>query len=201
MNTIISIPLFKKISQSILLVMGLVAVAGCTTKPHVDTDYMADYNFAELKNFHVAQTKQDTKEDILISPFTLSHIHSALESELSRRYQNTADAAQADFVVSYHVVVEEKIDPRSYNELYGYGYYGLGYPRYRPSPFFYGPGMGIRVYNQGSLIIDILDAKAQKPLWRGVSSKRLSRGMAPANQREVLSKAVTEVISQFPPVK
>lgn len=98
------------------------------------------------------------------------------------------------------MVVEEKIDPRSYDNLYGYGFYGRGYYRY-PNPFFYGPNAGLRVYNQGSLIIDILDGKTDKPIWRGVSEKRLSRGMAPQQQREVLSQAVNEVIAYFPPVQ
>lgn len=182
----------------LLLVLGAVMFAGCTTQPRVETDHQADFDFSSLKTFEVAQTKQDSKENILVSPFTLSHIHSALEGELAKRYQSAATGAKPDFIVSYHVVIEEKIDPRSYDDLYGFGYYGRGY-RY-PRPFFYGPGAGLRVYSQGSLIIDIVDAKTEKPIWRGVSEKRLSRDMAPKQQREVLSRAVTEVIAQFPPV-
>ncbi len=189
----------KKFTWLIALCSTLL-FAGCTTQPNVETDHQANYDFSALKTFSVMETKQDTKENILISPFTLSHIHSALESELAKRYQSAASGAKPDFIVSYHVVVEEKIDPRSYDDLYGFGFYGRGYYRY-PSPFFHGPGAGLRVYNQGSLIIDIVDAKTDKPIWRGVSEKRLSRGMAPQQQREILSKAVTEVISFFPPVQ
>lgn len=187
----------KRIGVLLVMVSALV-FAGCTTQPRVETDHQADFDFSSLKTFDVAETKQDSKESILISPFTLSHIHSALEGELAKRYQSAASGAKPDFVVSYHVVIEEKIDPRSYDDLYGFGYYGRGY-RY-PSPFFYGPGTGVRVYNQGSLIIDIVDAKTEKPIWRGVSEKRLGRDMAPRQQREVLSRAVTEVIAQFPPI-
>ena len=179
---------------------ALLLLVGCTTKPYVETDYEAGYDFTVLKTFAVAETKQDAKENLLISPFTLSHIHSALEADLAKRYQPAAGDAKPDFVVNYHVVVEEKIDPRSYNELYGYGWYGRGYYPY-PRPFFYGVNSGIRVYEQGSLIIDIVDGKTNKPIWRGVSQKRLSRGLSPQRQREVLSMAVVEVMAQFPPVK
>lgn len=186
-----------KISHWVLLV-GAVFLAGCSSQPYVETDHQAGFDFASLKTFSVAETKQDSKEDILISPFTLSHIHAALESELGKRYQQRASGSKPDFIVSYHVVVEEKIDPRSYNDIYGFGYYGVGY-RY-PRPYFLGTNTGLRVYNQGSLIIDIVDAKTDKPIWRGVSEKRLSRSMAPQQQREVLSNAVVEVLAQFPPV-
>ena len=182
----------------LLVVLSVLVFTGCTTQSRVETDFQADFDFSSLKTFDVAETKQDSKESILVSPFTLSHIHSALEGELAKRYQSTATGAQPDFIVSYHVVIEEKIDPRSYDDLYGFGYYGRGYRH--PYPFFRGPGLGLRVYNQGSLVIDIVDAKTEKPIWRGVSEKRLSRSMAPQQQREVLSRAVTEVIGQFPPI-
>lgn len=181
-----------------IVLFGLGVLAGCTNKPYVQTDHEAGYDFASLKTFGVAETKQDSKDSLLISPFTLSHIHLALETELGKRYQKQAPDSKPDFIVNYHVVLEEKIDPRSYNDLYGYGWYGRGY--YHPRPYFYGVNSGLRTYNQGSLIIDIVDGKTNKPIWRGVSQKRLSKGMNPQNQREVLSMAVSEVIAQFPPV-
>lgn len=185
---------------SVLLAMSILLLAGCSSQPQVETDHQADFDFSSLKTFEVAETKQNTQESILVSPFTLSHIHSALEGELAKRYQSAATGAKADFIVSYHVVIEEKIDPNSYDALYGYGYgyYGRGY--YRPWPYYGGYGTGVRVYNQGSLIIDIADVKTGKPIWRGVSEKRLGRSMAPQQQREVLSAAVMEVMAHFPPV-
>lgn len=185
--------------SGLLVLVGALFFIGCATQPAVETDHQADFDFSTLKAFSVAETKQDAKENILISPFTLSHIHSVLESELGKRYQSAGTGAKPDFIVSYHVVVEEKIDPRSYDDLYGFGYYGRGF-RY-PRPFFYGTSTGLQVYNQGSLIIDITDAKTDKPIWRGVSEKRLGRGMAPQQQRIVLSRAVAEVVAQFPPVQ
>lgn len=175
-------------------------VSGCATKPYVATDYEASYNFAALKSFAVKSAKQDTKENILISPFTLTHIHSLVNSELSKRYQSVAESGAADFYVTYHVVMEDKLEPTAYDQMYGYGFWGRGY-RY-PSPLFYRPAYdgGVRVYNQGSLIIDMVDAKTQQPIWRGVSEKRLSKSLSPQKQREILTSAVMEILAQFPPV-
>lgn len=191
-----------KFLQKILLITFSCLIVACAQQPSVETDHQAGFDFATLKTFKVLESKQDTKADILVSPFTLSHIHSALESELSKRYQAVKGDEKPDFTISYHVIVEEKIDPDSYDSLYGFGVYGRGYYRYPypyASPFLYGPNR-VRVFNQGSLIIDIADAKTDKPIWRGVSEKRLGRKMAPSQQREVLTQAVMEVLSQFPPV-
>lgn len=183
------------------LLMAVVCLSGCATKPYVATDYEASYNFAALKSFAVKSAKQDTKENILISPFTLSHIHSLVNSELAKRYQSVSESASPDFYVTYHVVMEEKLEPSAYDQMYGFGFWGRGY-RY-PSSMFYRPALdgGVRVYNQGSLIIDMVDAKTQQPIWRGVSEKRLGRGLSPQKQREILTGAVLEVLAQFPPVK
>jgi len=183
------------------LLLAIVCLSGCATKPYVATDYEATYNFAALKSFAVKAAKQDSKENILISPFTLSHIHTLVNSELSKRYQAVNETANPDFYVTYHVVMEDKLEPSAYDQMYGYGFWGRGY-RY-PSPLFYHPGLdgAVRVYNQGSLIIDMVDAKTQQPIWRGVSEKRLNKGLSPQKQREILTSAVLEVLAQFPPVK
>lgn len=183
------------------LLIAIVCLSGCATKPYVATDYEASYNFAALKSFAVKSAKQDTKENILISPFTLSHIDALVNSELGKRYQSVSETAGPDFYVTYHVVMEEKLEPSAYDQMYGVGFWGRGY-RY-PSSMFYRPALdgGIRVYNQGSLIIDMVDAKTQQPIWRGVSEKRLNKGLSPQKQREILTSAVLEVLAQFPPVK
>jgi hypothetical protein len=181
------------------VVMVVLCLSGCATKPYVATDYEASYNFAALKSFAVKSAKQDTKENILISPFTLSHIHSLINGELAKRYQSVGESSTPDFYVTYHVVMEEKLEPSAYDDMYGFGFWGRGY---RPSSMFYRHSLdsGVRVYSQGSLIIDMVDAKTQQPIWRGVSEKRLNKGLSPQKQREILTSAVLEVLAQFPPV-
>lgn len=180
--------------------LGLLLI-GCASTPQVSTDYNSSYNFSNLKSFTVKDIKQESKESLLISPFTFNHIRDLLNAELGKRYQSSVDDKAVDFIVSYHIVMEEKIDPRVYDDLYGFGYWGRGY-RY-PSPYFMRPSYGttISVYNQGSLIVDMVDAKTQEPIWRGVSEKRLSKGMSPQQQREILTGALLEILAQFPPVK
>lgn len=181
----------------LLVATVFIFLVGCETTPRVDTDYREAYNFSALKTYAVQENTQKAGTDLLVSPFTLTHLHDVVSQQLGQRY---APSATPDFYVRYHVVFEEKIDPRSYDDIYGYGFYRRGYYRHPFSPFFYGPNAGVRTYNQGSLIIDIYDAKTNQPLWRGVSEKRLSRGMSPRDQRAVLAQAAVEVISAFPPV-
>lgn len=176
-------------------------MAACSSKPYVVTDYDTGFDFASLRTFAVADSRQAAKENVLISPFTFSHIHNVVEQEFSQRYQRVSGETTPDFIVSYHIVIEEKLDPGSYDRLYGFGGYGYGRGyRYYPSPLFYGTTGGPRMYNQGSLIVDLVDARTERPIWRGVSEKRLRSGLTPAQQREILTNAVREVLAKFPPI-
>ncbi len=176
--------------KALLLIFVL---GGCVSKPVVHTDYEPGYDFTKLKTFVVKVAKQDTRDNILASPFTLSHIHTSVNNELAKNFQSVNEESSADFVVVYHLVMEEKIDPRTYDDIYGFGFWGYRYP----SAMFY--HHQVDVYDQGSLIVDLIDAKSQKPIWRGVAKKRLGANLSPQRQRDILSAAVKEIFALFPP--
>lgn len=177
--------------------LALLALAGCSSTPSVVTDYDPDYAFGQLQTFRVEQTQEDNEKSILISPFTLNHLQTVVRNQLDARYDPAEEGETADFVVRYHIVVEDRIDVRSYDQRYGFGYYGYG-PWYR-YPYAHSPSP--RVYRQGTLIIDIASGEDNKPLWRGVSEQRLYEGLTPQEQRARLSAAVTDILANFPPVK
>lgn len=184
-----------RLSVGLLVVLGL--LAGCTSTPSVMTDYDPAFSFGELERFRVEQAQQEDSNSLLISPFTLSHLQRVIETQLASRYEPAGDGEAADFVVRYHVVVEDRLDVRSYDQRYGFGYYGYG-PWYR-YPYAHSPSP--RVYRQGTLIVDIAREEDNKPLWRGVAEQRLYDGLTPQEQRQRLSGAITEVLANFPPVR
>jgi hypothetical protein len=188
----------KGIKVYAMLLAGLLLV-GCSSKPAVMTDHDTVYNFAALRTFNVSDPRQNTEDAILISPFTFSHLSNVINSELGQRYTDVPADSEPDFVVSYHIVLEERIDLRAYDHLYGFGYYGYGY-RYRPYPYFYAPGPAPRVIRQGTLVVDMIDGNTEEPIWRGISSQRLRHNLSPQEQRELLTVVVKEILANFPPV-
>jgi Domain of unknown function (DUF4136) len=186
-----------RVTQVLSAVLLCLTLSNCATRPIVQTDFDAKYNFAGLKSFAIKETKQETASDIKVSPFTLKQIQAVLSEELSKRYTSVAPEASPDFFVSYHLVIEDKLDTRDADLFLSQSAMGGTYRH--PSPFFGAQfGSGIKVFNQGSLIIDFVDAKTLQPIWRGVSEKRLGKD-APSKQRALLTAAVLEVLAQFPP--
>ncbi len=97
-----------------------------------------------------------------------------------------------DFFVTYDLAVERKLDVRTTDDVY-YGRYG-----YRVSV----PETSVTEYDEGSLVIDVADARAKKVVWRAVGSGRLrgASGMQdPAKLQERVFQVVDEVLADFPP--
>lgn len=191
----------RALTTLVVAVLALV-LAACSRTPQVVTDHDTTYDFSGLRTFDVRPSRQVGEgRSILISPFTFNHLHHVIGRELGQRYTllSRDDERTADFTVRYHVVMEERLDVRAYNQRYGFGYYHYGY-HYRPM-FMHHPGPAPRIYRQGTLILDIVDNRSGEPIWRGISEQRLSDGMRPDDQRALLERVAKEMLSHFPPVR
>lgn len=175
----------------------LITLAGCATSPSVITDYHGGYDFSTLETFRIIESEQD-EDNILISPFTFTHLYQVIEDQLNQRYQPAAAGQRPDFEVRYHVVMEERLDARSFDRRYGFGFYPYGYHFHHHG---FGPSPAPRVYSQGSLIVDVVDGATKDPIWRGVSEERLYDRLDPLRQREILSSAMRDILVRFPPVE
>lgn len=175
----------------------LLLLTACATRPSVMADYDSAYDYASLRTFYVVDSIQTSEENLLISPFTIQHLQRVIVDQLGQRYEPVRDPELADFRIRYHIVMEERLDRRSFDHYYGYGYPGFG-PMHR---YHYGPPPLPRVYNQGTLIVDVVDSKTGQPIWRGVAAERIGDNADPSRQREILSAAMVDILSQFPPVR
>ena len=70
------------------------------------------------------------------------------------------------------------------------------------SPYRHRGGWGnlsapmIDQYEEGTLIIDVLDGQNRQLMWRGADSRRLGRA---APQQEEIRKSVEQILAEFPP--
>ena len=129
-------------------------------------------------------------------------IRAAVERELEMKGFERVTSGDADFKVAFHVVAEEKLDVRTLDN-YSYDYYG--YRRFG-RPFYYGylgPGFVtrsyVREYLEGTVILDIVDAKKNELIWRGWASKALAHNPEADRVNMYVSEAVGKILEEFPP--
>jgi hypothetical protein len=56
-----------------------------------------------------------------------------------------------------------------------------------------------QTYDQGTLILDIVDAKKKELVWRGSANGILDPGASPDKKASKVNEAVTKTLADFPP--
>ena len=172
-------------------------VAGCSAA-RVSTDYETVYDFSALKTFYVLPADEKIYDNPKVSQLDVRRLEQLVPQQLAQRYQ-AVEKSEADFWVRYFLVVEEKMRVDSYNANFGFYRFGFGH-RYG---FGYGfdafPDVTNSYYQQGSVIIDVIDAKTEDVVWRGVTEGRVNKSDKPDQRRDRMGRKIERVFSMFPP--
>ena len=125
-----------------------------------------------------------------------ARIRRAVEAALSARGYRKTSKGEGDFAVGYHVLIEGKTDVRTVNDYYGYG---PGWGRYGGRIGSGRTETYVDQYEQGTLIIDVIDKGSMKLAWRGSTSARLQETSARQERTERVQEAVDAILAEFPP--
>ena len=180
------------VARSIALLLFIV-LAGCSTM-QVYSDYDPSASFAGLKTYDwVKATKKVTGDPRLDNPVLDKRIRALIQAQLATQGYTQTSGGMPDFLVGYHVALEKKLAVSTMNDYYGYragwGWsYGAGTGVVTPQSYTY-------EYEQGSLIIDVVNPKTHDLMWRGSAQAEVNR----KQESGQLNDAVTRILERFPP--
>ncbi|MFC5270687.1 DUF4136 domain-containing protein [Adhaeribacter terreus] len=190
----------NKISLLALL-LGLF-LSGCAAVPvDVSTDYDRAANFNQFTTFKWYQDTPTANRDSAYKydTFMDKRIRQAVENSLARKGMRMV-TTNPDILVAYDVKVVRRQELRpdyafapgfGYGYSYWYGYrYDYGYSRFGTRP------MLIDEYNDGTIIIDLVDAKDNQLVWRGWGQMEV--GSANVSEAEI-NKIVSNILEKYPP--
>ncbi len=175
---------------SFIAAAGLV-LAGCASVP-VSTDYDPAFDFGPYRSFSWLEEKQPLTGDLrLDNPLLDQRLREAIERALiARGYKKSGGAA--DFVVGYHLSLTQRYDVSTLQSHYGYG---PGWNRVG-----YGPADTIVTeYEEGTLVIDVVDRAADRLVWRGQAYGRVRESAAPEEREQRVNRVVESILADFPP--
>lgn len=170
----------------LLLITLTLFITACSTV-RVETDYDPDFAFATLSSFAVVH-KYKAGDDTL----TGERIIRAVTRNLRAKGYSEASKESADFLVLFHIDVKSKTQIDT-----GYEYVGM-------FPYYYGyPGMMVPVthaysYDEGNLLVDIVNPDGNKIVWRGVATDRIKSHSTPEQRSEYIRKVIDELLMSFP---
>jgi hypothetical protein len=162
----------------------LFVFASCSSV-RVATDYDRKANFNNYTSYAFYKPGIDKAE---ISDLDKKRILRAIDAELSAKGMAKSD--NPSLLVSIFTKERERVDV--YNNNFGYGW---GW-----NPWYYGGySNSISRSTEGSLYIDLIDAKTNELVWQGVGSGRLVTGNDIDEREERIQEIVHEIIAAYPP--
>jgi hypothetical protein len=182
---------FKNVSTAYRLlsvVLAAFAVIACVSL-RVGSDYDHSANFAGYHTFSwMPREHHGTR-----NPFVIRRAQDAIQTELiGKGYSFAGDGAAApDFVVDFTIGSRERVDIQSYPIAYR-GPWGWGYP-------YFGNDINVHQYREGTLSIDVFDARTRQPVWHGWAKKELTRKDLEQSEGPIRA-AVAAVVQRFPPM-
>lgn len=185
----------KKIKIAVLPVLMLLFLSSCTSV-QVLSDYDKDANFNEYKSYAFYKTGIDKAQ---ISDLDKKRILRAIETEMGSR--GFVKSENPDILVSMFTKEREQVD--IYNNYWGGGF-GWGW-----NPYFYGggfgPGLGwgggnnVSTRTEGSLYIDLIDAKNKELVWQGRGVGTLNNTKNIEKKEVRIKEFVSEILKAYPP--
>ena len=164
-------------------------VAACDLKTIVDYDRNAD--FSNISTYFWVE--KDEKE---ISDLDHRRIVAAVDQQLAAKGLKKVDA-DPDVGVIYYADDDEQVVIDTTTSGYGYG----GGMYWDP---YWGGGMGmststsrVRKYQEGTLLVDIYDAKKKELIWRGSITGTLSDN--PRENEKKVNKGLAKLFKKYPP--
>jgi hypothetical protein len=145
----------RRLLQSALTGAAALVLGGCATmsagshvEPTIDLRTFYSYQWGPRDALPIADPRLD--ED----PTFHDYVQGAIEKQLTQHGLDFAGAAQPDLLIHYHATVATRIDVTSADREHGY---------------CYGADCSARVveYEAGTLVIDIVDARSNRVIWRG----------------------------------
>lgn len=174
------------------IAVAMLFFIACSPSLKVTSDYDKQASFTQYKTFSIDTFRMNQR----ISQLNTTRITNAVKAELVKRGL-TENAASPDLKVNVAAILKDQQSVTSNTDYYGYG--GV----YRP--WAWGGGMGatgyttynVQNYKDGSLIIDIADAKTNNLVWEGIGNQEIDKPLKDPDTQ--IPAAVASIMKNFPP--
>ena len=169
----------------LLICIGL--IAGCSPIYGVKFDYNKGNDFSKYKTYDwIAVPVKAT-----INGLVVERVKKAVDAELETKGLRRS-ANNPDFLIAEHLVKKDRVDVDSWG--YGYGPY-VGY-----WGGVWGPGeISTYHYEEGTLILDFVDAGSKKLVWRGTAKADVQSFDSPDKSDALIQAAVQKILKNYPP--
>ena len=180
--------------KTLFIAAAVLALSACSTLKS-SSDFDPSVSFNQYKTYSWVEKKVDDA-GYHLDGLMDQRVRAAIETQLSQKGISKTDKQNADLLVNYITKVDKKINIDTFNSHFGYNpYYG---PRW---------GLGgrlqtettVREYDVGTLMVDLVDNKTGKLIWRGTVADTVREQNTPEERIQIINHAIDTVMKDYPP--
>jgi hypothetical protein len=176
---------------SIVCAMALMMSCSSIT---VKSDFDPEYDFATFKTYRWANAQELNPDDELAKDQLIyRRVQAAVDEELAKKGLTLVESGDFDIVVVAHAGIKERTQIHQTGGHYG-GWYD---PYWGP----YGGTTHVSNYEEGTLVIDIVQWEKKELAWRGMGTQILKDIDDPEKVTEYINIWVAQILKKFPPEK
>jgi hypothetical protein len=170
----------------LLSILFIATLASCSSV-RVNADYDKKANFENYKSYAYLKSGIDKAE---ISDLDKKRILYAIDDVMATK--GFTKSENPDILVSIFTKERERVDVYN-NAGFGWGW-GWGW-----NPWWGMNYTSVSTTPEGTLFIDIIDAKTKELIWQGEGSGYLTRNVDKKDER--IREFVAKILAQYPPQK
>ena len=154
---------------------------------HVNSDFDKNVDFSQFKTYAFYKNGIDKVE---ISDLDKKRILRSIDNQMQKKGFTKSETP--DMLINIFTKERQQVDVNQFNAGFGYGW-GFGW-----NPFFWGGNQtAVNQYTEGTLYIDLIDAKKKEMIWQGEGNGNLTQKSD--KKDEVINEFVTRILEQYPP--
>jgi hypothetical protein len=154
----------------------------------VYSDFDKGVDFSQYKTYAFHRKGIDK---VQISEMDKKRILQAIDLELGKKGMTKSE--NPDLLINIFTKEREQIDVTQYNMGWGYGWRG-GW-----NPYLWGGQNFVSTSTEGTLYIDLIDAKKKELIWEGEGVGYLTQSRS--KKEAVINEFVAKILAQYPPTK
>ncbi|MEN2487917.1 DUF4136 domain-containing protein [Flavobacterium sp. B11] len=166
----------------------LLILTSCSTVT-VYSDYDKTVDFTPYKTYAYFKPGIDKVE---ISDLDKRRILRAIDDQMQAK--GFTKSENPDLLVNIFTKSREQVDVNQFTAGWGYGW-GWGWNPY----MMYGGQTTVSTSTEGTLYIDLIDAKKKEMIWQGEGIGTLTRNIDKKDEK--IAEFVAKILAQYPPVK
>jgi hypothetical protein len=187
---------FKQFLKLAAASVAVLVVAGCATVPRIDTVQAPNTDYSRYQTFSYVSplgTDRAGYASIISQQLVFS---TRREMEL-RNFDYVANPEAADLLLNFNAQLNEQIRTIDVVEpTFGPTFWDYRFGMYTTWPS-YSHSTSIDQFTEGTVVIDLIDAEAERMIWEGTATGRVTERTR-RDAAEELDSAVKSIFDRFP---